>query len=78
MSQTLTLGGRRFVVLSERDYLKLQERASNASLKKSNHRNLKPGPVNPEFAADALRELRKYRKSQKSASWTDVKAKLGL
>jgi hypothetical protein len=72
-SQTLTLGGRRFVVLSERDYLKLQKRASKAGQKQGD-----PIEVKPEFAADAMRELRAYRKTKKAARWIDIKAKLGL
>jgi hypothetical protein len=72
-AQTLTLGGRRFVVLPERDYLKLQERARKTSDKQAGHRQ-----VRPDFAADAMRELRAYRKTRKAANWTDVQPKLGL
>ena len=71
--QTLTFGGRRFVVLPERDYLKLQQLASKASGKLTNSRR-----VNPQFAEDAMRELNTYRKTRKAAKWSEVKAKLGL
>jgi hypothetical protein len=71
-AQTLTIGGRRFVVLPERNYLDLQQKARKTALKKSASRE-----VLPEFAADAMRESRTYRKSRKAAKWTDVRAKLG-
>ncbi|HEY3244953.1 MAG TPA: hypothetical protein VGM03_16550 [Phycisphaerae bacterium] len=64
-TQTLTIGKRRFVIVPEREFLKLQKRAGEAAVRK-------------EFAAEALRELRLYRKTGKAANWLDVKRKLGL
>ena len=71
--QTLTLGRRRFVLVPERDYLKLQKLAGRAAAKNTSARR-----VNAEFAEDAIRELRSYRKTRKAAKWAEVKAKLGL
>jgi hypothetical protein len=34
--------------------------------------------VRPQFADEAMRELKAYRKTGKAADWTDVKRKLGL
>jgi hypothetical protein len=64
-TQTLTIGKRRFIVVPERDFRRLQKRAGESD-------------VRPEFAEEAMRELRSYRKSGKAANWTDVKRKLGL
>lgn len=58
--QTLTLGKRRFALVPERDFLRLQKRVEG-------------GEVRPEFAAEAIRELREYRKTGKAANWIDVK-----
>ena len=63
--QTLTIGKRRFVLVPERDFRRLQKRAAERL-------------VRPEFAVEAMRELRAYRKTGKAASWTDVKRRLGL
>jgi hypothetical protein len=64
-TQTLTIGKRRFVVIPERDFLRLQKKAAETE-------------VRPEFAKEAMNELRSYRKTRKAANWTDVKRKLGL
>jgi hypothetical protein len=64
-TQTLTIGKRRFVVVPERDFLRLQKKAADSE-------------VRPEFAQEAMGELRNYRKTRKAAHWTDVKRKLGL
>lgn len=63
--QTLTLGKKRFVIVPERDFRRLQKKAREAQ-------------VRPEFAEDAMRELRAYQKTGKAADWKDVKRKLGL
>ena len=63
--QTLTIGKRRFVVIPERDYERLRKRAGEEE-------------VRPEFAEEAMRELKAYRKTHKAADWTDIKRKLGL
>jgi len=65
VTQTLTIGKRRFVVVPEREFLRLQKRAGKTA-------------VRPEFANEALRELKAYRRTGKAANWTDVKRKLGL
>ncbi len=64
-TQTLTIGKRRFVLLPERDFLRLQARAAKPT-------------VNKEFADEAMSELRAYRRTRKAVSWTTVKGKLGL
>ena len=64
-TQTLIIGKRRFVLVAERDFQRLQEQAARRT-------------VRPEFAEEAMRELRAYRKTRKAANWTDVKRKLGL
>ncbi|MGD0540912.1 MAG: hypothetical protein ABSB33_05280 [Tepidisphaeraceae bacterium] len=64
-TQTLTIGKRRFVVVPERDFRRPQKRAGE-------------GTVRREFALEAMRELKAYRKTGKAAEWTDVKRKLGL
>ncbi|MGD0460984.1 MAG: hypothetical protein ABSB74_00705 [Tepidisphaeraceae bacterium] len=53
-TQTLTIGKRRFVVVPERDFRRLQKRAGE-------------GTVRPEFAQEAMWELKAYRKTGKSA-----------
>jgi hypothetical protein len=63
--QTLVIGKRRFVVIPEREFRRFQKRAGE-------------GKVRPEFAEEAMRELRAYRKTGKAADWNDVKRKLGL
>jgi len=63
--QTITIGKRRFVVVPEREFLRLQKRAAELA-------------VRPEFAREAMRELRAYRKTGKATKWADVKRKLGL
>jgi hypothetical protein len=65
ITQTLTIGKRRFVLMPERDFQRLQKRAGGRV-------------VHPEFAREAMRELQVYRKTGKAADWTDVKRKLGL
>ena len=64
-TQTLTIGKRRFVIVPERDFRRLQKRSGE-------------GIVRPEFAEEAMRELKAYRKTGKAANWTEVKRKLGL
>ena len=34
--------------------------------------------IRPEFAKQAMRELKAYRKTGKAADWNDVKRKLGF
>ena len=63
VTQTLTIGKRRFVVVSERDFRRLEKRAA---------------AVRPEFAEEAMRELKAYRKTGKAVDWAVVKRKLGL
>jgi hypothetical protein len=65
LTQTLTIGKRRFVLVPERDFQRLQKQAGRTA-------------VRPEFAEEAMRELKTYRKTRKAANWTDVKRKLGL
>jgi hypothetical protein len=64
-TQTLTIGKRRFVVVPERDFQRLQKRAGEKEIR-------------PDFAQEAMRELRAYRKNGKAVKWTDLKRKLGL
>lgn len=64
-TQTLTIGKRRFVVVPERDFQRLQKRA-------------RANEVRPQFAEEAMRELKTYLKTGKAADWSDVKRKLGL
>jgi hypothetical protein len=64
-AQTLTIGKRRFVVLAEGDYNRLVKSAKEQS-------------VRSEFAEDAMRELRAYRKTRKAKTWDQVKSRLGL
>lgn len=63
--QTLTIGKRRFVLVPERDFQRLQKRAGKSM-------------VRPEFAEDAMRELKAYRKTGKAADWSGIKQRLGL
>ncbi len=65
VTQTLTIGKRRFVVVPERDFQRLQKQAGEKTVRR-------------EFAEEAMRELKAYRKTGKAAKWTDVKRKLGL
>lgn len=62
--QTLTIGRQRFVVVRERDFKRLQQRAGVE--------------VREEFAEEALQELRRYRRTGKAADWADVKRRLKL
>jgi hypothetical protein len=64
-TQTLMIGKRRFVVVPERDFQRLQKRAGE-------------NVIRSDFALEAMRELRAYRKTGKAVKWTDVKRKLGL
>jgi hypothetical protein len=64
-TQTLTIGKRRFVVVPERDFQRLQKRAGEREIR-------------PDFAQEAMRELRAYRKTGKAVKWSDLKRKLGL
>jgi hypothetical protein len=63
--QTLTIGKRRYVVVPESDFNRLQRKAGARE-------------VRPQFAADAMRELNAYRKTRKAANWSQVKRRLGL
>jgi hypothetical protein len=63
--QTLTIGKRKFVLIAERDFRRLQKRAGEPI-------------VREDFGKDAMRQLKSYRKTRKAASWTSVKRKLGL
>jgi hypothetical protein len=65
MIQMLTIGKRRFVVIPESDFRRLQKRAGE-------------GEVRPEFAEEAMRELQAYRKTGKAAKWKDIKRMLEL
>jgi hypothetical protein len=64
-TQTLIIGKRRFVLVSERDFWRLQKQAGE-------------GTVRPEFAEEAMQELKAYRKTGKAANWNDVRRRLGL
>ena len=68
--QTLTIGKRRFVLVLERDFQRLQKKAAQ--------KNVAKNEVKPEFALDAMRELTAYRKTGKAADWNIVKRRLGL
>ena len=63
--QTLTIGKRRFVLVPERDFQRLQKRAGEHEIR-------------PEVAREAMRELAAYRKTGKAADWKSVKRRLGL
>ncbi len=63
--QKLRIGKRRFVLLAESDFQQLQKKA-------------KRRVVRPEFALEAMRGLRAYRKTRKAADWPRVKRRLGL
>lgn len=65
MTQTLTIGKRRFVLVPEREFMRLQERAGRRQ-------------VRSEFAREAMRELRAYKKTRKAADWSSVKRRLGI
>lgn len=65
MIQKLTIGKRRFVLMPEQEFQRLQKRAGE-------------GEVRREFAEEAMRELKAYRKKGKAADWADVKRKMGL
>lgn len=64
-TQTLTIGKRRYVVVPEREFLRLQARADKRE-------------VRLDFARAAMRELKAYRKTGKAAKWSDVERRLGL
>lgn len=64
-TQTLTIGKRRFVLVAERDFQRLQKKAAASD-------------VRPAFAQEAMRDLRAYQKTGKASQWTDIKRKLGL
>jgi hypothetical protein len=64
-AQTLKIGKRRFVLLPERDFLRLQKKAGEEV-------------VRPEFMKEVLRELKAYRKTGRGTPWEDVKRRLGL
>jgi hypothetical protein len=64
-TQTLTIGKRRFVLVSESDFRKLQKQAASRQAR-------------PDFAREAQRELDAYRRTGRAAKWSDVKRRLGL
>jgi hypothetical protein len=64
MTQTLTIRKRRFVLVPEKEFQRLQKRAEHQ--------------VRPEFGREAMIALRDYKKSGKAAKWADVQRKLGL
>lgn len=64
-TQTLTIGKRRFVLVPERDFLRLTKQAAASA-------------VRSEFAEEAMRDLKAYRKTGKASSWSSVKQKMGL
>jgi len=59
-TQTLTIGKRRFVLVAESEFRKLQKRAASRE-------------VLPGFAKSAMRELSAYRRTGRAAKWSDVK-----
>lgn len=63
--QTLTIGKRRFVVVPERDFRRLEQRAEREE-------------VRPEVIREAKKELRQYRKTGKAKTLEQVKRELGL
>lgn len=63
--QTLTIAKQRFVLVPERDFKRLQKQAGQNAIR-------------PEFAEDAMCELKTYRKTGKAADWSTVKRRLGL
>ena len=65
MTQTLTIGKRRFVLVPEKEFQQLQKRAAGRQ-------------VRPEFAREAMKELKNYQRTGKATKWADVKRKLGL
>lgn len=64
-TQTLTIGKRRFVVVAERDFVRLQKLAAKRE-------------VIADFADDAMKDLRAYRRTRKAAGWKSVKRRLGI
>ena len=62
-TQLITIGKRRYVLVPERDYLRLQKRAGELA-------------VREEFGRDAMRELAAYRKTGKAEEWSNLKRKL--
>lgn len=64
-TQTLIIGKRRFVLVPEKDFLRLEKKAAART-------------VRPQFAKEAMRELQTYRKAGKATHWKDIKQKLGL
>jgi len=58
--QTLVIGKRRYVVVPERDFRRLQKQAARRA-------------VRPEFAEEAMRELRDYRRTGKAADWRAIR-----
>ena len=64
-TQTLVIGKRRFVVVPEPEFRRLQKRAGEQT-------------VRPEFAREAMRELKTYRKTRRAGDWAEVKRRLRL
>lgn len=72
-TQTLTIGKRKFVLIPERDFRRLEKQAGEREV-----RPRASSTVHPEFGLEAMRELQAYRKTGKATDWKDVKRRLGL
>ena len=64
-SQTPTIGKRRFVLLPESEYRRLQKKAATNT-------------VRGEFANAVMKDLKAYRKTGKAANWKDAKRSLSI
>lgn len=64
-TQTLTIGKRRFVVVAERDFARLQKLAGKQQ-------------VRALFADDAMKDLRAYRRTRQATDWKRIKRRLGI
>lgn len=69
--QKLVVSGRRFVIVPEADYLRLAKAAGAKKAKQEPE-------VHPAVIAEAMRELREYKRTGKATEWSEFRKTLGL
>jgi hypothetical protein len=67
--QKLVVAGKRFVIIPEKEFLRLEKAADGKRAKRE---------VNPAFADAAMRELRAYKRTRQGRSWDEIKRELAL
>lgn len=85
-AKTLTLGGKRFVILPEAEYKLLRSRAGETASKRNGHPRVSSHPTAKKKAyrmtaqdrGDVAESIRRLKEPGESIPWSRIKAERGL